>query len=338
MDRVAPVVFTAPPGRVRDELWHSGARSVAGRLGLEVVLNPYPAPVSERQWRELFEGAEAIVTTWGAPRLDESVLAPDARLRFVGHAAGSVAGIVSGELFRRGVRVSSANREMAESVARWCLMMSLVAMRNLLHYTQFGLGGAMDHKERHLVRDPRECVVGVWGYGHVARALLRMVRAHHPKELLVADGYLTDELASREGLSKVELRELFARADVILLLQSLTPESRHVVGADLLASVRDGATLINAGRAHLVEPEALVSELRKERFTGIFDVHHTEPLPADSPFRRMPNVILTPHCAGREGRLRYVALMLDEYDRLRRGETLQYEISARRAAAMTQAL
>lgn len=337
MERVGDVVFTATPGLVRDELWCEGARAVAARLGLDVVLNPFATPLSAGQWCELFADAEAIITTWGAPRLDGEVLKRNTRLRFVGHAAGSVAGIVSPGLFGRGVRVSSANREMAESVARWCLMMALVAMRNLLQYAQFGAAGEMDGAKRHLVRDPRDCVIGVWGYGHVAQAFLRMIRAHRPKELLVADGYLTDELAVRQGLSKVELRDLFARADVIVLLQSLTAESRHMVGAELLSSVRDGASLINAGRAHLVQPDEVVSELRKGRFTGIFDVHHSEPLPADSPFREMPNVILTPHCAGREGRSKYVGLMLEEYDRLRRDEALQYEISARHAASMTGA-
>ena len=337
MEAGGRVVFTATRGAVRDELWCDAARETAARLGLTVALNTFSRPVSTAQWAELLAEAEAVISTWGAPRLDGSVLERNTCLRFVGHAAGSVAGIVSPELRRRGVRVSSANREMAESVARWCLMMTMVAMRNLLHYAQFGVGHGMNAGNRHLVRDPRECSVAVWGYGHVAQAFIRMVKPHRPKELLVADGYLTEEMALRAGVTKASVRGLFERADVILLLQSLTEQTRHVVDQEHLASIRDGAALINAGRAHLVQPEALISELLRGRFTGIFDVHHTEPLPAESPFRHMPNVILTPHCAGREGRSRYVGLMLEEYDRLRRGEPLQYEISARHAASMTRA-
>ena len=195
----------------------------------------------------------------------------------------------------------------------------------------------MNAGNRHLVRDPRECSVAVWGYGHVAQAFIRMVKPHRPKEQLVEDGYLTEEMALRAGVTKASVRGLFERADVILLLQSLTEQTRHVVDQEHLASIRDGAALINAGRAHLVQYDPLVEELRRGRFTGIFDVHHTEPLPADSPLRSMPNVILTPHCAGREGRSRYVALMLEEYGRLQRGERLQYEIAPEHAAAMTGA-
>ena len=94
--------------------------------------------------------------------------------------------------------------------------------------------------------------------------------------------------------------------------------------------------LINAGRADLVQYDALVEELARGRFTAILDVHHTEPVPQDSPFRKMPNVILTPHVAGRGRYDMYVPCVLDEFERFFAGEPLLHEIAADRAGSMTR--
>lgn len=337
MSKSPNIVFTVFDDNRREVLWTECGRRVAEELGFEVRLNPCAPPVATEQWAEFFAEADAILTTWGAPQLDAAVLARNTRLRFVGHAAGSVARIVSPELFERGVRFSTANREMARSVAHWCLMMTLVGLRDMLAYTQFGVAGELRREAGKDIRDPRDCVVGVWGYGDVARAYIEMLRPFEPAEILVSDDYLTEEMAREGGVTKVELEEVFARSDVVQLLQSLTGRSQGRVGRDLLSRMRDGAVLVNAGRAGVTREDALIEALGEGRFVGILDVFHTEPLPEDSPLRKMPNVILTPHNAGKEGRDRYVGLMLQEYARLLEGEPLQYEVTYERAMRMTGA-
>ncbi len=330
------IVFTMHASSRLDELWGAAAREKARQLGFEVVVNPGQPPFDSAYWAAFFEGADAILASWGAPRLDEQVLAKCPRLQFVGYAAGSVAGLVTPHLFERGVRVSTANREMARSVARWTLMMTMAGLRGLLHYAQIGAARPLEAKNQGRIRNPHECAIGIWGFGDVARAYIELLKAVlQPREILVADEYMSEEMARQTGVAKVSFGEIFSRSDAIALLQSLTPESRGAVGAEQLRAIRDDAVLINAGRAHLVQEDALYAELARNRFTGIFDVYHTEPLPPDNPLRAMPNVILTPHCAGSETRSLYVPLMLEEYDRLRRGQPLEYEVSLERALAMT---
>ena len=329
------IVFTHQADVRNKTLWSDRARSVAEELGFEVRLNPLAPPLSEEQWAEFFADADAIITTWGAPRLDNAVLARNTRLRFVGHAAGSVAKIASPDLFERGVRLSTANREMARSVANYCLMMTLVGLRDLLAYARFGGARELRRDARMRVRDPRDCVVGVYGYGDVARWFIQRLRPFEPAEILVSDDYLTEEMAREAGVRKVELEEVFARSDVIQLLQSWTQESEGRIGRELFSRIRDGAVLVNAGRAAVTQEAALIEALREQRFTAILDVFHREPLPEDSPLRDMPNVILTPHNAGCEGHGRYVGLMLQEFDRLLKGEPLQYEVTYERAMRMT---
>ena len=331
------IVFTAIEGLRREQLWNEDAQRAARDLGFDIRLNPHPAPLSDDQWADLFEGAEAIITTWGAPRLDNGSLAKNDTLRFVGHAAGSVAGIVSPELFARGVRVCTANQFMARSVARWCVMMTMIGLPGLIHCAQFGAAGSLGVKNKVAIRDPRDCVIGVWGYGDVAKSYIEMIRILEPAEIIVCDDYLTEEMARQAGVRKAPLDEVFERADVIQLLQSLTGRSSGKVGRKQLAAIKDGAILVNAGRAGVTQYDALVEAMEQGRFLGIFDVHHKEPLPEDSPFRNMRNCILTPHIAGREGRGRYVRLMLEEFARFLRGDDLQYEVTFERAMRMTGA-
>ena len=167
------------------------------------------------------------------------------------------------------------------------------------------------------------------------RKYISLLRTIGPKEILVADDYLTGAAAAEAGVTKVPFDEIFRRGDVVVLLQSLTEQTSGRVGAKQLSAIKDGAVFINTARAHLVQHDALVAEMSTGRITGIFDVHHKEPLPDDSPFREMPNVIMTPHCAGKGTRSRYVRLMLEEFARLRRGEKLLHEITYDRALTMT---
>jgi len=89
--------------------------------------------------------------------------------------------------------------------------------------------------------------------------------------------------------------------------------------------------LINIGRAPLIQPDALVEELQKGRWTGIFDVYEQEPLPDDHPLAELPNVILSPHYAGTGRDAWYMAEMLDEADD-------RHERGARRTAEAVEAL
>jgi len=329
--------FTALPGPVRDELWCPAAQQRAAELGFDVRLNPLKHKPSTAEWAELLAEVEALITTWGTPRLDSAVLAANRGLRIVGHAAGSVAGIVSDELHERGVRVVTANAEMARSVAEWGLMMTLTAARRLLRYAKFGEAGELHPELRALAKSPYDLVIGFWGYGDISRRLIEMLRPFEPKAMLIASNHLSAVDAEAEGLRKVELDELFATSGVIHVLTGLTATNKGRIAGELLGSIQDGAALINAGRAALIDEHALLAELRKNRFTYIADVHYHEPPADDDPILRLPNVIMTPHCAGRTSRSRYIKLVLEEFDRFYRGEPLQHEITRGRAAQMTDA-
>ena len=331
------IFFMAPPGDLQEWFWRGPSRERAADLGYEVRLNPKEGPLTGEQWAELLVGVEALLTTWGSPRLDEVVLGRNTTLKIVGHVGGSVAGIASQLLEDRGIRLCTANRTMARTVAEWSLMMTLVGLRGVLDYAQFGASSALNWERRKTNLAPGNAVVGIWGYGDVAQQLIELLRPLGLRDIIVSDEYLTEDIAAAEGIHKVAFDELFGRADVIHCLTSLNAADKGGVGPQQLAAIRDHAVLINCGRAALVQEEALISELARNRFTAIMDVFEAEPLAEDHPYRSMPNVILTPHNAGYGRDEYYLATMLEEFDRFFRGEPLQTEVAVDRALGMTDA-
>ena len=94
-----------------------------------------------------------------------------------------------------------------------------------------------------------------------------------------------------------ELPALLPRADFVLMSAPHTNESHHMIGAKELASMRQGAGLVNYSRANCVDYDALIDKLERGEMSAVLDVFDPEPLPERSPLWKAPNVIITPHCS-----------------------------------------
>ena len=107
---------------------------------------------------------------------------------------------------------------------------------------------------------------------------------------------LTDERAQETGVVKVSKEQLFAQADIITVHYGMSERSRGMIGAKELAAMKKSAYLINTSRAPIVDQDALYLALETNQITGAgLDVYMSEPLAATDRFRKLANVILTPH-------------------------------------------
>ncbi len=107
---------------------------------------------------------------------------------------------------------------------------------------------------------------------------------------------MSAERALDLGVEKVELDELWQRADFITLHTPLTDRTRNIINADTLKLTRKGVRLINCARGELVDEAALVAALKSGHVAGAaIDVFPEEPPPANSPLFALPNVVCTPH-------------------------------------------
>ncbi len=100
------------------------------------------------------------------------------------------------------------------------------------------------------------------------------------------------------GAKLVSKDQLFERADILTIHLVLSSRTRGLVGAAELKRMRPTALLINTSRGPIVDEQALIGALKNKQIAGAaIDVFEVEPLPPDHPFRRLDNILATPHIA-----------------------------------------
>ena len=141
--------------------------------------------------------------------------------------------------------------------------------------------------------------MGVVGFGGTGRAIAKRAVAFGMSVLAV------DALAvpASDGVDEVwtldRLNELLAQSDVVAIGAPLTPETKNLIDDNALASMREGALIMNVTRGEIIDGDALVRALESGRCGGAaLDVAPEEPLPADHPLWSFDNVVMTPHTAG----------------------------------------
>ena len=280
---------------------------------------------------DLMARAEVLLTHWGAPRLDGAALDLAPRLRLVVHAGGTVKDLVTAAVFERGVRVTTSAAANARPVAEYTVAVILLANKDAFRARERFRAGEDDLLLTGTLADVgnRDRRVGIVGASRVGRLVVDLLRPYD-LEVAVFDPFLDDAGASALGAVRLGLDELCATSDVVSIHAPDLPSTRGMIGAAQLAAMRDGATLVNTARGRLVDHGALEAELVAGRLNAVLDVTHPEPLPPDSPLWRLPNVYLTPHLAGAQGRelTLLTDLALDQIERFVRGEPLTEEVRA----------
>jgi D-2-hydroxyacid dehydrogenase (NADP+) len=140
--------------------------------------------------------------------------------------------------------------------------------------------------------------VGIFGIGAIAKALAPRCKAIGMRVLGISSvkravaGF--DQVYGRD-----ELKAAVGSLDHLVVLTPYTPETHHIINADILSAMKPTCTVINLARGGVIDEEALVRALHSNTIAGAaLDVFSKEPLPADHPLWSMPNVMITPHVGG----------------------------------------
>ncbi len=141
--------------------------------------------------------------------------------------------------------------------------------------------------------------VGIIGYGHVGRRVVRLLKAFGCR-ILVCDPYVQLAVEDlNDGVEQVGLERLLAQSDVVSLHPRVTEETRGMIGAAQFAAMKPGSYFINTARGPLVDYQALYDALASDHLRGAaIETFAVEPVPPDWPLLQLPNVTLTPHIAG----------------------------------------
>ncbi len=296
-------------------------RSVLADLGVD--FEAYQA-LEENELIEAVAGADALLVQF-AP-ITANVMAALEGCRVLVRYGVGVDNVDLEAAARHGVPVAYVPDYCMEEVADHTTALMLAMLRRLPAYDgsvrshrwdAASVGGAMTPLS--------EATVGLIGLGRIGSEVRERLRPFGCR-VVVHDPFLVAHQAEALGVELVALESLLADADAISLHAPLTPASQHLLGADSLALVKPTAVIVNTSRGPLIDTEALAAALRDGRLGGAaLDVFEEEPLPADSPLRDCPNLLLTPHAAWYSSRSmgRLQQLAAEEVRRALLGEPLR---------------
>ena len=328
------VLVTVPETDVRSLLLPPPLERRLDALG-SVEWNDTGKQFSGADLRERLPGIDVCVTGWGSPALSADAIEAADRLSLVAHVGGSVGTIATEALYDRGVAVCSAVGAMAPFVAEGILAYALAGLRELPAFDrELERGEWTTDLERTETLFGR--TVGFVGLGTVGESLLSLLEPFGV-DVLVFDPYVDDGRLDPYGFtSRAPLETVLREADVVSIHAAKTRETVHMLDAERLGLLRDGALLVNAARGAILDERALIDELRTGRISAVLDVFEEEPLPADSELRRLENAVLVPHMAGAPARWRLGEAMVDEIERFAADEPLRHSIPREKFRTMTR--
>jgi phosphoglycerate dehydrogenase-like enzyme len=213
------------------------------------------------------------------------------KLRLIASTAMRNASIDVKAAEERGVQVVHTGYTSAPTIElTWALI--LASARNLVAENASLRSGGW---QQTVGDDMGGRTIALLGLGNVGGAVAKIGVAFGMKVIAWSQN-LTSERAAEGGAIRVSKEELFREADVLSIHLVLSDRTRGLVGAAELALMKPTARLINTSRGPIVVEADLVAALTDKKFAGAaVDVFDQEPLPLDHPFRKLPNLLATPH-------------------------------------------
>lgn len=261
-------------------------------------ISSLPDKVDEEFIKENIGEKEICITCWGTPPFTREILDNADKLKLIAHSAGSVKPIVTDYVWERGIRVTSAAPAIAIAVAEFTLGLMITSLRRVFYFNEITHKGLWKTEEEFFkTKSLYNVTVGIVGASNVGRNVIKLLKNFYV-DILLYDPYVTKEQASELGVKLVSLEELLSNSDVISLHAPSIPETYHMINRDNIKLLKPGAILINTARGSLIDESALIERLAIGDIFACLDVTDPEPPAIDSPLRRLPNVILTPHIAG----------------------------------------
>ncbi len=236
----------------------------------------------------------------GRVKITAEALAAASRLQMIQRTGVGLDSLDLVAIKARGIPLYVNQGVNAQSVAEHAILLMLACLRRLPQIHRKTAGGVWEKQAQGVqTAELAGKTVGLIGLGSIGRKVASILRAFGVKTVYY-DLFRADEAMERElGLTFLQLQELAGCADIISLHCPLTKENTGLIDREFIASMKNGAILINTARGGLVDFAALREALAsgKLSFAGL-DVFPKEPVPADEPILRMENVIVTPHIGG----------------------------------------
>jgi D-3-phosphoglycerate dehydrogenase len=246
------------------------------------------------------ELADATAVITRSAGLTAAAMDAAPQLRVIGSHGIGVDAIALDRATALGIPVVNTPEANRDAVAEHTIALMLGVAKRLVQADAATRAGDFEFKYKNPTTDISRKVLGIIGFGGIGRRVAKMV----------THGFTMDVTVFSESTSRAEIEALgyraagsldalLAEADIVSLHRIALPNSPRLIGEPELGRMKSTAVLINTARGALVDEAALAAALKHLKIAGAgLDVFESERMPADHPLLTLPNVVLSPHCAG----------------------------------------
>ncbi|HIY18795.1 MAG TPA: 2-hydroxyacid dehydrogenase [Candidatus Blautia avistercoris] len=255
--------------------------------------------VPDEEVLDKIQDADILLVQWGA--VSKEIIEAGKHLKLIVTIRSGYENINTAYAKEKGIPVSFAPSRLADVVADMTVALALSECRGIVRRNLIATHGQWTEEKYNDASHGAlgNLVVGIVGYGGIARTVTRRFRNGFGSRVLAYEKITPREILEKDGVEPVDLETLLKTADIITLHARLCEETKHMIGEEEFRQMKPNAVFINTARAGLVDEQALIKALQEGWIRGAgLDVYEKEPLPCDSPLLQMDNVTLMPHSAG----------------------------------------
>lgn len=266
-------------------------KKLFGEAGVEVVEGQCR---SEEDVIAAAAGCEGVLSQY-AP-MNAKVFAARPEIRVVSRMGAGFDTVNTGDAKRYGVWVANSPDYGVGEVATHALAMATALVRHLVFFDRDVRAGKWHYTSTGPLRRPAQMTLGILGLGRIGKRMASLSGRVFGR-VIACDPYIT-AAEFHDRAEPVTTDELFAQSDVLSLHVPLNDETRHIVNASRLATMKRGSFLVNTARGAVADIDAVVAALDGGQLEGAgLDVLPQEPMPANHAILRHPRAILSPHAA-----------------------------------------
>jgi phosphoglycerate dehydrogenase-like enzyme len=284
--------------------------------------------VEER--KRLLSQAELVIV--GGARMSEEDVEAALNCRLILHqGVGYHDTVATDLLMKRQIRLAVTPQGTSEGVAEHAIMMMLATGRRLAYCdAELREGRWHSNTFRSTARQLFGSTVGIIGFGRIGKQVAKRLIGFDTRTIYTDLVEIPSDIEKELKVTRFSLNELLRKSDFVTLHVPLTDITHHLIDAEALDAMKEGATLINCARGPVVSEVALIKALQSGHIGGAgLDVFEVEPPAFPNPFSDFPNVVLTPHHAPgtRDTMIIKFKEIFSNADRFFNGERMENEIS-----------
>ena len=254
-----------------------------------------PGKLAREDLLEAVAGAHALIIRSGVAA-DAELLAQAPQLKAIARAGVGVDNVDLAAATARGVTVMNTPGGNTISTAEHTFGLMIALSRHIAPGHQSLAAGRWDRKAFTGI-ELKGKTLGIIGLGRIGQAIATRAVAFE-MTVIAHDPYLPPAVAESINVPLLTLDEVFSSADYLTLHAMVTDETRGMINAESIATMKEGVRIINAARGALIHSADLAAALKSGKVAGAaLDVYEQEPPPADHPLIGLPNVLHTPHLA-----------------------------------------